>query len=253
MECGMPDGKYQRSPTPTSSTKFRPCASTRGDARAAVQHVGPFGSLVPMQLAYAAGVQPHVHAGDVLGDAKLARGHLAGPAAGLQPHVRIGEREAQVRQRAVIGRGRESRSGFCRSRRDCADRGRCRRARDAGAAVWVRRFGRWTSPPRAGFRQLRWRHVATRDGIHDVLQSCQSRLCRRGHVALVAPGSVGAREHHHFHALRQHCDCARYETTCARIFKARTCRVFFDLAPFAAKQRLANGRHAAALRRQTKA
>jgi acyl-CoA reductase-like NAD-dependent aldehyde dehydrogenase len=28
IECGMPGGKYHRSPTPTSSTKFRPLAST---------------------------------------------------------------------------------------------------------------------------------------------------------------------------------------------------------------------------------
>ena len=53
----------------------------RGDARGAVEHVGPFGGLVPMQLAHAAGIEPHVDAGDVLGNAELAHRHLPGPAA----------------------------------------------------------------------------------------------------------------------------------------------------------------------------
>ena len=99
-------GKYQRSPTPTSSTKLRPCGVDRRDARGAVKHVGPFGLLVPMQLAHAAGVQPHVHAGDVLGDAKLARGDLAGPAAARLPHMRIGKGEAQIGHRPGIRRRR---------------------------------------------------------------------------------------------------------------------------------------------------
>ena len=60
----------------------------RGDARGAVEHVGPFGGLVPMQLAHAAGIEPHVDAGDILGNAKLAHRHLPGPAARLQAHVR---------------------------------------------------------------------------------------------------------------------------------------------------------------------
>ena len=75
----------------------------RGDPRGAIQHVGPLGLLVPMQLAHAAGIQPHVHAGDALGDAELAYRHLARPAAALLPHVRVGKGEAQVGQGAVIG------------------------------------------------------------------------------------------------------------------------------------------------------
>ena len=78
----------------------------RGDAGGAVEHVGPFGRLVPMQFAHAAGVQAHVHAGDVLGNPEFAHGDLAGPAAGLLPHMGVGEREAQIGQRAVIGRRR---------------------------------------------------------------------------------------------------------------------------------------------------
>src|SRR6476660_4413729 len=50
-----------------------------GDARRPIEHVSPFGSLVPMQLAHAASIQAHVHAGNVLGNAELAACHLAGP------------------------------------------------------------------------------------------------------------------------------------------------------------------------------
>jgi hypothetical protein len=74
-----------------------------GDPRLAIQHVGPFRLLVPMQLARAAGVQAHVHAGDVLGDAELADRDLAGPAALLLAHMRVGEGIAQVLERAAVG------------------------------------------------------------------------------------------------------------------------------------------------------
>ena len=53
------------------------------DASAAVKHVGPFGLLVPMQFANAAGIQAHVHAGDVLGNAEFSQRDLTGPAAGV--------------------------------------------------------------------------------------------------------------------------------------------------------------------------
>ena len=83
--------------------EIAPLRIDRGDARGAVEHVGPFGGLVPMQLAHAAGIEPHVDAGDVLGNAELAHRHLPGPAARLQAHVGVVERKAQIRQRAVIG------------------------------------------------------------------------------------------------------------------------------------------------------
>ena len=44
-----------------------------------------------MQFAHAAAIEPHVHAGDIRGNAELALGHLAGPAARRQPHVGVGE------------------------------------------------------------------------------------------------------------------------------------------------------------------
>jgi hypothetical protein len=75
----------------------------RGDARGAVKHVRPFGFLVPMQFAHAAGIEAHVDAGDVLGDAKLALGDLARPAAAFLAHMRVGKRKAQIGQRAMIG------------------------------------------------------------------------------------------------------------------------------------------------------
>ena len=77
-----------------------------GDARTAIQHVGPFGGLVPMELAHTAGVQAHVDAGDVFGDSELALGNLTGPAAALQSHVGLRKRKLQVRHGAVIGRRR---------------------------------------------------------------------------------------------------------------------------------------------------
>jgi len=77
-----------------------------GDAGATIQHVGPLGGLVPVQLAHAAGVQAHVDAGNVLGDSELALRNLAGPAAAFQAHVGLRKRKLQVRYRAVIGRRR---------------------------------------------------------------------------------------------------------------------------------------------------
>ena len=59
IECGIPPGKYQRSPTPTSSTKLRPCGVDRRDAGRSVEHVSPFRLLVPVKLANAAGIEPH--------------------------------------------------------------------------------------------------------------------------------------------------------------------------------------------------
>src|SRR6202051_1282651 len=82
-----------------------PLSVDGGDAGAAVKDVGPFGSLVPMQFANAAGIQTHVHASNVLGNTEFPHGDLTGPAAGLLPHMGVGEREAQVGQRAVIGGG----------------------------------------------------------------------------------------------------------------------------------------------------
>src|SRR3981189_1666145 len=73
------------------------------DAGAAVKHVGPFGLLVPMQFAKAAGVQAHIHAGNVLGNAEFSHGDLTRPATGSLPHMSVREREAQIRKHALIG------------------------------------------------------------------------------------------------------------------------------------------------------
>src|SRR5882724_3167479 len=77
-----------------------------GDTGGPVQHVSPFGLLVPMQLAHAAGIEPHLHAGNRFRDTKLPLRHLTGPAAVGLSHVRIGKRETQVRRRAGIRGGR---------------------------------------------------------------------------------------------------------------------------------------------------
>src|SRR5258708_23834011 len=46
-----------------------------GDAGAAVKHVRALPLLVPMQLAHAAGIEPHIATGSILNHAELARGH----------------------------------------------------------------------------------------------------------------------------------------------------------------------------------
>jgi len=45
----------------------------RGDACLFIEHVGPLSGLVAMEFARSAGVETHVHAGDILGNAELAR------------------------------------------------------------------------------------------------------------------------------------------------------------------------------------
>ncbi len=94
-----------------------------GDARVAVEHVGPLGFLVPMHLADGAGVEAHVDAGHVGRHRQLAHGDLARPAAALQTHVRVGEREAQVRQDAGVGLRRNEEVGVLRIDGDIARAG----------------------------------------------------------------------------------------------------------------------------------
>jgi hypothetical protein len=142
-----------------------------GDPGGTIKHVRPLGGLVPMQLAHPAGIEPHVHAGDVLGDAELAFSDLAGPATRLQPHMRIGEREPQVGQRAVVRRRRHQQIGVLPVAREVAG--------TAISAALARPHGL-----RDGFTGLRaccgrgrnqassrsrGQHVAARDGIHDML------------------------------------------------------------------------------------
>jgi len=100
-----------------------------------------------MQLAHAAGVEPHVDAGDLLGDAELALGDLAGPAAALEPHVRGRERKLQVRHGAVIGRRRHIDVRILQFERNVARSGigaaasRTRRLRRTGRCVRRLRIG----------------------------------------------------------------------------------------------------------------
>ncbi len=148
--------------------EIAPVGVDRGDARRAGEHVGPFGGLVPMQLTNAAGIEPHVHAGNVFGDAEFARRDLPGPAGGFEAHVRVFEGEAEVRQRAVVGRRRRQHVGVLAS------------------ANWILRTGiaaAVTGTPRLrhGFGRLRQRrrrqhaasggrsqHISTRNEFGDV-------------------------------------------------------------------------------------
>src|ERR1700728_474744 len=78
----------------------------RGDAGRSEEHVGPLRLLMPVKLADAARVQPHVHAGDCFRNAKLPRGDLTRPAATRLTNMRIGEGKPEIRQSPRIGRRR---------------------------------------------------------------------------------------------------------------------------------------------------
>ncbi len=178
----MPDGKYQRSPTPTSSMKLRPSASIAVMRALAVKHVGPFGRLMPMQLAHAAGVQPHVHAGNGLGDAQLAHGNLAGPAAGLQPHMSVGKREAQIRQGAVIGRGRHQQIRILPVAHQIA------RAGIGAAVAWPQRLRDGVAPLRVGCPPMvkRRRRLPPPTSYAAKCRPCPYSLCTMCTVFVVA-------------------------------------------------------------------
>src|SRR5258705_3379823 len=86
--------------------KVSPVGVDSRDAGGPVQHVGPFGLLVPMQFAHAACVQSHLDAGDRFRNTKLPLCHLAGPAAVRLSHMRVSKRETEVWRRAGIRGGR---------------------------------------------------------------------------------------------------------------------------------------------------
>src|SRR5271170_8193506 len=69
--------------------EIAPPGVDRGDAGRPVKHVGPFRLLVPVKLADAAGIEPHVHAGYRFRHAKLTCGDLARPAAARLPDMGI--------------------------------------------------------------------------------------------------------------------------------------------------------------------
>src|SRR5579872_612762 len=57
------------------------CRINHGNPAVTVSHVRPFGCLMPMQLADAAGRQSHVDAGNGCGNREIRLGYLARPAA----------------------------------------------------------------------------------------------------------------------------------------------------------------------------
>ena len=101
----------------------------RGDAGSAVEHVGPFGRLVPMQFAHAAGIQAHVHAGDILGNASSRTVTCR-----VQPPDSSRMWESRTRSAGSAACRDRSRAapadrGSAGPARGCADRDRCRRVR----------------------------------------------------------------------------------------------------------------------------
>src|SRR6476660_1489848 len=107
-----------------------------GDTGGTVQHVSPFGLLVPMQLAYAAGVEPHLNAGNRFRNAKLPLCDLTGPAAVGLSHMRVGKREAEVGRRAGI-RGWRIEHVRVLTLADCVVRGGIGTA-DARRPAWLK-------------------------------------------------------------------------------------------------------------------
>ena len=77
-----------------------------GDPRPALEHEGPLGRLVPVQLADPAGLEPHVDQGEVRGGGYLADRRLPRPAAFPHLDVAVGEGPSQGRQRAAVRRRR---------------------------------------------------------------------------------------------------------------------------------------------------
>ena len=74
----------------------------RRDAGRSGEHVRPFRLLMPVKLANAARIQPHVHAGDCFRNTKLSGCDLTCPAAARLPHMRIGEGEPEIGQSSGI-------------------------------------------------------------------------------------------------------------------------------------------------------
>src|ERR1700691_4031332 len=77
----------------------------RRDARLAIKHVSPLGLLMPMQFAHATAFDPRVAAGDFLETPYSGGGPGPRPAPRRNPCMGVREREAQVRQGALIRRG----------------------------------------------------------------------------------------------------------------------------------------------------
>ncbi|MNV34280.1 hypothetical protein D3C71_1256900 [compost metagenome] len=79
-----------------------PVLIDRGHARAAKQHIGPFGLLMPVQLADASRGERHIDSGQSRRNRQLAYGDLARPAAFVQLHMRVREGKAQVGDESII-------------------------------------------------------------------------------------------------------------------------------------------------------
>ena len=73
------------------------------DPACAVEHDGPLGLLVPMQLADAVLGEPHVHAGDVFRDCEVGLRDFARPTAVLVTLVRVVERCPELGHAIDVG------------------------------------------------------------------------------------------------------------------------------------------------------
>src|SRR5215471_19936380 len=74
------------------------------DPCGAVEHDRPFRGLVPVQFADTYGLEPHIHARQLLGNGKLAGRDFARPAALINPLVGKRERVLEHRHAADVGK-----------------------------------------------------------------------------------------------------------------------------------------------------
>src|ERR1700733_2116836 len=77
-----------------------------GYAAGSGSHVGPFGGEMPMQLTDPAASQPHIDAGDFLGNLEVELGNLTRPTAVLDAPRRVVKCSPEQWQIADIGRRR---------------------------------------------------------------------------------------------------------------------------------------------------
>src|SRR5580704_11504687 len=78
-------------------------AIDRGNSCLAVEHDGPLGRYVPMQLPHAPGSEAHLDSGDRLRDGQFPRRNLARPSAALDSFARQGEGILEGRHGTIVG------------------------------------------------------------------------------------------------------------------------------------------------------
>src|SRR5438445_981436 len=98
----MPEGKFQRSPTPTSSTKLRPSWSTALMRATPSSMMAHSASLCQWSSRMPPGFRRMLTPAIDFETGQFSDRHLPRPAARLEPHVSHSERKFQVRDSATV-------------------------------------------------------------------------------------------------------------------------------------------------------